>query len=56
MWLVVHQADVKAYKSAEKSGRKLKRQSLEIKPLHTRLGSPGKHMELHKDMDGLGIT
>ena len=54
MWLVVHPADIKAYKSTERSVRKPRKQSsAEIKLLHARLGHPGKHMELQKVMDGL---
>jgi hypothetical protein len=55
MWLVVHPADIKAYKSMERSAYKPRRQSsAEIELLHARLGHPGKHMELQKVMDGLG--
>ena len=55
MWLVVHPADIKAYKSTARSARRPRKQSPEeIKLLHARLGHPGKHMELQKVMDGLG--
>ena len=55
MWLVVHPADIKAYKSTERSARKPgKQSSMEVELLHARLGHPGKHMELQKVMDGLG--
>jgi hypothetical protein len=54
MWLVVHPADIKAYKSTEVSARKPRKQSsAEVELLHARLGHPGKHMELQKVMDGL---
>jgi hypothetical protein len=55
MWLVVHLADVKVYKSTARSARRPRNQRPnEIKLLYARLGHPGKHMELRKVINGLG--